>query len=163
MCNALKSSMGNAEGKPLDASDITDLEAAKAEVKYREGLAPINCWQMYTESRKKTLLNKFAFALSQIVKIRESLRKRRQVTGANFPKNFRKVPSHMMRVLTQEDYEKYMNLVGPRGYHFDACIQCGSLLLFALLFSLLFSLPTQCPNFRYELNIIARTCLIFRY
>jgi len=83
--------MGNAEGKPLDASDITDLEAAKAE----------------------------------IVKIRESLRKRRQVTGANFPRNFRKVPSHMFRVLTQEDYEKYMNLVGPRGYHFDACIQCG--------------------------------------
>ena len=41
LCNALISSMGNAEGKPLDASDITDLEAAKAEVKYREGLAPI--------------------------------------------------------------------------------------------------------------------------
>merc|ERR1712032_942061 len=90
-CNALISSMGNAEGEPLDASDITDLEAAKAE----------------------------------IVKIRESLRKRRQVTGANFPRDFRKVPSHMMRVLTQEDYERNMNLVGPRGYTFDQCIQCG--------------------------------------
>lgn len=85
--------MGNAEGKPLDASDITDLEAAKAE----------------------------------IVKIRETLRNRRTklVTGDNFPKNFRKRPSVMYNVLTQEDYEKNMNLIGPRGYTFDQCIQCG--------------------------------------
>jgi len=83
--------MGNAEGKPVDASDITDIEAAKAE----------------------------------IVKIRATLKARRAVTGANFPRNFRPRPSHMFRVLTQEDYEKNMNLVGPRGYTFDECIQCG--------------------------------------
>jgi len=85
--------MGNAEGKPVDASDITDLDAAKAE----------------------------------IVKIRASLRNRRSknVTIENFPKSFRAKPSHMFQVLTKEDYEKYMNIIGPRGYTFDQCIQCG--------------------------------------
>jgi len=85
--------MGNAEGKPLDASDITDLDAAKAE----------------------------------IVKIRETLRNRRKqvVTAENFPLNFRKNPSVMYDCLTKEDYQKYMNLIGPRGYTFDQAIQCG--------------------------------------
>jgi len=85
--------MGNTEGKPVDASDITDLDAAKAE----------------------------------IVEIRKALRNRRTkpVAGDNFPKNFRKKPSVMWNVLTQELYEKNMNLIGPRGYTFDQAIQCG--------------------------------------
>lgn len=31
----------------------------------------------------------------------------------------------MMKTLTKEYYEKYMNVVGPRGYTFDMAIQCG--------------------------------------
>lgn len=85
--------MGNAEGKPVDASDITDLEAAKAE----------------------------------IVKIRASLRDRKApVTVENYPINTRKgAASIMFQSLTKEDYSKYMNLIGPRGYTFDQAIQCG--------------------------------------
>ena len=35
--------MGNAEGKPLDASDITDLDAAKAEVDSTATIYPPQC------------------------------------------------------------------------------------------------------------------------
>jgi creatine kinase len=45
---------------------------------------------------------------------------------ANFPTNFReKGQSLSNKLLTKEIYEKYCNVVGPRGYTFDQAIQCG--------------------------------------
>ena len=29
------------------------------------------------------------------------------------------------RCLTKEDYKKFANVIGPRGYTFDMAIQCG--------------------------------------
>jgi len=42
---------------------------------------------------------------------------------SNFPRYFRK--SCLAENLTEEEYEKYCNVVGPRGFTFDMAIQCG--------------------------------------
>jgi creatine kinase len=46
-----------------------------------------------------------------------------KVTEDNYPRWFRESDSG--KTLTKEDYLKYCNLVGPRGYTFDQAIQCG--------------------------------------
>eukprot|EP00935_MAST-01C_sp_MAST-1C-sp1_P000825 g825.t1 len=49
-----------------------------------------------------------------------------KLDASNMPKNFRtKHESLTSRIITPEWYEKYCNVVGPRGYTFDMAIQCG--------------------------------------
>eukprot|EP00662_Eupelagonemidae_sp_cell21_P000231 gene231-61385_t len=52
----------------------------------------------------------------------------RAFVGAdNYPKWYRAKGNESVssRVLTLEDYERYCNVVGPRGYTFDQALQCG--------------------------------------
>ena len=48
------------------------------------------------------------------------------VDRSNFPINFRASGQSLSnKILTEEIYEKFCNIVGPRGYTFDQAIQCG--------------------------------------
>jgi protein-arginine kinase len=86
----------NAAEAPADCSDITDLDAGKAE----------------------------------IVRLRQAIRDTlpRQLDRSNMIQQSYRGEGHdslSHRILTPEMYEKYCNVVGPRGYTFDMAIQCG--------------------------------------
>jgi len=84
--------------KSSDASDITTIEAARAEV-----------------AALKELFGNLNTSSAGVG--------RQSVTVDNYPRWFRKSDSRSC--MTKEDYAKYCNIVGPRGYTFDQAIQCG--------------------------------------
>lgn len=81
--------------KAADASDITDLDGAKAEV--------VALRKAITENMPKQL-------------------DRTNMVKANYRAG---KASLSATTLTPEMYEKFCNVIGPRGYTFDMAIQCG--------------------------------------
>jgi hypothetical protein len=66
-------------------------------------------------------------AKAEISKLRAMIKDNlpKQLDRSNMPKNRAGRQSTLLANLNEEMYEKFANVIGPRGYTFDASLQCA--------------------------------------